>query len=438
MALANNGLTVNENTTATLTTAELQAGAGNPPATVIFTMVTKLPGFGQLQLSGVTLTAGNTFTQNDINSGNVTYVNNGASAGSSDSFTFSVSNGAGGTVPTTSFAITVIDAITLVNNTGLTLNKGTTATLTTAELQATAVEPASALVYQLAAAPTYGTLEKNGTVLTTASTFTQDDINTGKITYIDNGTSPGADSFTFTVSDSQGGTVPSTAFAVTVNDPITLVNNGLTVLKQTTTTLTSAQLSATANDPASSLVYTLVAVPTNGTLQFNGLDMSSNDQFTQNDINTGIVAYNNTSLSAGSDSFTFTISDGDGGTVSTTTFAFTVNDPVPVANPQSVSTNENTALPIPLTAADSDNDPLTYNIVAGPSHGTLVNTGNGAYTYTPTNIYFGPDSFTFTASNATVTSSPATVSLTVIDNITPRWPTPSRSAPTRIRPPVVH
>jgi len=57
LPLVNNGLTVNEDTTAKLTTSELQAGAGNPPANVIYTMVTA-PGFGQLQSSGVTLTAG--------------------------------------------------------------------------------------------------------------------------------------------------------------------------------------------------------------------------------------------------------------------------------------------------------------------------------------------------------------------------------------------
>jgi len=35
----------------------------------------------------------------------VTYVNNGASAGGTDSFTFSINDGDGGTVPTTTVAI---------------------------------------------------------------------------------------------------------------------------------------------------------------------------------------------------------------------------------------------------------------------------------------------------------------------------------------------
>ena len=47
-----------------------------------------------------------------------------------------------------------------------------------------------------------------------------------------------------------------------------------------------------------------------------------------------------------------------------------------------------------------------------PAHGILTGTAPGL-TYTPTTGYNGPDSFTFTASNGSASSAPATISLTV-------------------------
>jgi len=67
---------------------------------------------------------------------------------------------------------------------------------------------------------------------------------------------------------------------------------------------------------------------------------------------------------------------------------------------------------ITLTASDPDEDPLTYNVVAGPSNGSLSGTPPGL-TYAPTENYNGSDSFTFKANDGTVDSDPATVSITV-------------------------
>src|SRR4051794_29455667 len=84
----------------------------------------------------------------------------------------------------------------------------------------------------------------------------------------------------------------------------------------------------------------------------------------------------------------------------------------PVANDSSATVQENTPADIPLTAGDADGDPLTYNVVGQPQHGTL--TGDGAtLTYTPVADYYGPDSFTFNVSDGVMFSRTATVSLTV-------------------------
>jgi VCBS repeat-containing protein len=72
----------------------------NTPAQLVYTLVAAPnPTFGQLQLNGVGLITGQTFTQADIDAGRVTYRSTGG--GSSDTFQVSISDGGpGGTLPT--------------------------------------------------------------------------------------------------------------------------------------------------------------------------------------------------------------------------------------------------------------------------------------------------------------------------------------------------
>src|SRR4029078_13632764 len=108
--------------------------------------------------------------------------------------------------------------------------------------------------------------------------------------------------------------------------------------------------------------------------------------------------------------------NGDNAVLDTFTITKAVNSP-PVANNQAVNVIKNTATPITLTATDADNNPLTYSIVAQPSHGGVTPTtpGGSSRTYTPTNNYLGTDSFTFKANDGTIDSNTATVSINVVD-----------------------
>src|SRR5262249_54778055 len=63
--------------------------------------------------------------------------------------------------------------------------------------------------------------------------------------------------------------------------------------------------------------------------------------------------------------------------------------------------------------SDPDGDPITAALVAGPTHGTLTLNANGAFTYTPTSGYNGPDSFTYKANDGRLASNVATVTLNV-------------------------
>jgi len=90
----------------------------------------------------------------------------------------------------------------------------------------------------------------------------------------------------------------------------------------------------------------------------------------------------------------------------------------PVANGQAVSTSEDAAPTIMLTGSDADGDPLTFSISQVPAHGglsaiTQLTPTSANVTYTPVGNYSGPDSFKFRVNDGVVTSSAATVSITV-------------------------
>ena len=96
----------------------------------------------------------------------------------------------------------------------------------------------------------------------------------------------------------------------------------------------------------------------------------------------------------------------------------TVTNRAPTAAADAYSTAEDTALTVTapgVLANDSDPDgnPLSAVLVSGPSHGTLTLNANGSFTYTPAANYNGSDSFTYRASDGTLQSSPATVTITV-------------------------
>jgi hypothetical protein len=110
------------------------------------------------------------------------------------------------------------------------------------------------------------------------------------------------------------------------------------------------------------------------------------------------------------------------------TFKVTVTNSIGTGS-ASAASNSVTPLAPPVAGAvsatvayDSSANPITLNLSGGApasvavasvaSHGTATATGT-AITYTPTTGYFGPDSFTYTATNAAGTSPAATVTITV-------------------------
>src|SRR5262249_1334415 len=68
---------------------------------------------------------------------------------------------------------------------------------------------------------------------------------------------------------------------------------------------------------------------------------------------------------------------------------------------------------------DSDGNPLNALLVNPTSHGTVTLADDGSFTYVPSSGYTGSDAFTYKATDGTLNSNVATVSLQVLPTLSP-------------------
>ncbi|MCK5828267.1 tandem-95 repeat protein, partial [Candidatus Bipolaricaulota bacterium] len=239
------------------------------------------------------------------------------------------------------------------------------------------------LSVQSATQPSNGSVVNNGT----------------GVTYTPNIDFNGIDSFTYTISDGNGGTA-------TANVSVTVVGINDVPIAQDDSASTDEEASITipvlANDAdpdGDSLSIQSTTQPANGSVVGNGTSITYTPDIDFNGI----------------DSFTYTISDGNGGTATANVSIAValVNDP-PVAQSDSDSTSEDTAVTISVLANDSDPDGDTLSVQSAtqPSNGSVVNNGTSV-TYIPDVDFHGVDSFTYTVSDNNGGIATANVSITV-------------------------
>ena len=223
----------------------------------------------------------------------------------------------------------------------------------------------------------------------------------GSYTYAAASNYVGPDSFTFKTNDGYIDSNTATVSITVQNGPPVANNQAITVNKNAQQTI---NLEAT--DPnGDPLTYSIITLPSHGTLSPAGAAGPSR-------------TYTPTTGYEGPDSFTFKTNDGniDGNTA---TVSITVQNGPPIANNQAITVNKNIQQAITLEASDPNGDPLSYDIVTLPSHGTLSPTGTAepepSILYNPTSNYLGSDDFTFKANDGTADSNTATVNIDVIE-----------------------
>jgi hypothetical protein len=375
----NSSFTVTRNTPTTLDelTADNIVVPVNPSATVIETA----PAHG----TAVPITSGST-------AGQILYTPTAGYTGP-DSFTYKVTDTDGRTSNAATVSITVVlpapPTAGPVSASGYKNNPVTVNVLSSDSTVSTAtlVPGSVAVVTQ----PAHGSAvaQSNGTIIYTPTTG-----------YL------GADSFTYTVGDTDQETSAPATVSITVVAPTpptaaNLAYNAFEGTPATINLLTSVNASAGSIAPAT---IAIVSAPTDGTA------------VPQAD---GSVLYTPTAGYTGADSFQYTIDDTLGDVSNVATVSITVTHaPPPVGTAVVAPVVSGTTGSIIVLSNVSSGAPLidsSVAVVTSPTHGTAsVNASTGNISYTPAAGFVGTDSFTYTVEDVNLdTSTPATVSVNV-------------------------
>ena len=238
----------------------------------------------------------------------------------------------------------------------------------------------------------------------------------GSFTYIPNLNFNGIDSFTYQITDGNGGTAQAsvTLAVAALNDvPEIIVNKIFTILEDANLTKLVGDIdnllsgASDADGDSLSINTTPVSNVNNGSLT-----LSAN----------GAFSYIPSLNFNGTDSFTYEVLDGNGGKAqgNVTLTVSAVND-LPIAVSDAFSINEDIVLSILATDAnnilnndsDADSDTLTVSLVSGTSNGTLSLNSDGAFNYTPNLNFNSTDSFIYQISDGNGGTAQASVTLTV-------------------------
>ena len=224
----------------------------------------------------------------------------------------------------------------------------------------------------------------------------------GSFTYTPNNGYTGGDSFTYKVNDGyQDGN--SATVNLTLDHPPVAVDDSFNVAQDVAFSTSTTNLLTNDTDADSdSLTTSRVGQPSHGTVTVG---------------ESGTFTYTPTAGYYGTDTFTYKVNDGwfDGNTATVT---LTIRSTPTVVN-KSFTDVKNTSLNVLANqgllvgATNADTFAISAANVTQPSHGTVTINANGSFSYIPTNGYYGPDSFTYRATNGPALSSPATVSIYV-------------------------
>lgn len=232
--------------------------------------------------------------------------------------------------------------------------------------------------------------------------------NTGGFTYRPNTNYTGTDTFTYRATDGAltSGVATVTINVLPVNDAPVALDDSYSVNEDTTLTISIPGVLGNDSDvDGNTLTAVLVTGVAHGTLSLS---------------NNGAFVYTPSLNYTGVDTFTYRATDGllssDVATVTITVLP--LND-APVALNDSYTVNEDTTLFVPIAGvlendSDVDGDLLSAALLSNPSNGTLTLSNNGSFVYRANTNYNGTDTFTYRATDGSLTSDVATVTIAIL------------------------
>ena len=300
-------------------------------------------------------------------------------------------------------------------------------------------------IYIVSTPPSVGRLELTTGPGTAIGSFTQDDIDNGRLVYVHDG-SESDDLFTFMVSDGSGGAISATdhlIIASRVNDaPVNSMPGTQSTDEDTSLVFSTAnanRISISDDDVFGDLLGVRLT-STNGTLTLSGttgltfaLGTGAGDLLV---VFAGSIVDINAALDGlrfepdenynGPATVRVEVRDfgssgsggerADGDTVNIVVRS--VND-APVSFDDEYTVRQLSTLKVSavdgLSANDQDveSDSLNAIVVDEPAHGTLVLNPDGSLTYVPDPIFFGRDTFTYLVTDGSANSEVAEVEITV-------------------------
>lgn len=222
----------------------------------------------------------------------------------------------------------------------------------------------------------------------------------GSIQYVPAAGFSGVDSFTYSITD-PGGATATAVVTVTVsatNQPPAAIDDYAATGHEEPVVV--AVLANDSDPDGDVLTVQAVGAAARGTVILNG---------------DGTVTYTPDAAFAGLDAFSYTAGDGNGGTDSgTVTVNVAPADGAPTINPDTALVPEDGAIDIAVLANDVSDTALAVQSVGNAAHGTVSLQADDTIRYVPAPDYYGPDSFTYVATDLSGTSASALVVITVV------------------------
>ncbi len=346
-------------------------------------------------LSITTISQGQNGSLTDNGDGTFTYTPNAHFHGS-DNLTYNVTDGKGGNdTATVDITVNSVNDIPVAVDDTYGSEEDTPRTLYAAQFTHNDVDDdGDPLTITFLSQGEHGTIIDNGD---------------GTYTYTPDADYYGPETFTYIVSDGNGGsdtgTMTYTVYAV--NDYPVAVDDTFSTYKNTSLGFTANDLLANDYDiEGDPLSIEHIWTPPNGSIVDHG---------------DGTYTYTPNNGFVGNDTFRVRVSEINDDHLTNDSFITVVVTPEPPAvsaADDTVRTEEDSSVIIAAADlltndVDLEGDDLSITDLTSTSNGTLIDNGNGTYTYTPIADFNGSDSFTYTASDGNGNSDTATVRITI-------------------------